>query len=613
MIKARMGVIAVSGFVAASVLALGCGDNKGGGASGDALSRLMDDGDVAEVAPALTTATARMTVPPRFCPNGDCTGSALAFWNLDDCNPFSTQLFDSEITSEITHPAFRAVSAACVASIDGQGVRLADTSDIIYAPDQPDFVFDQGLTVAAWINPDTTRGTQSVFRKRLDSSSSFVLAIDGGKLTFALRLTSGKTVGISTAIKAKRYTHVAATYDGKQALLYVNGAVATSANATGTIAPGAGPVFVGNDASGRELAGIVDDVWLNTLAAPATVVQGLACVHRAPAVALTPAATPAETAGTSVPFDLAITNTNAATCPADVFQAVPNGGYPLTLPFPDPVTVAPGQTVHLTLSVASSKATAVGSYPVVYSVFDQSADQAQATAQAVYLVGTGPVSCDGQPPASPQIIGSLLSPTGSPPGIYTYAATGLTAPTVTVLSNSDGTTQGLQISANPGASTDPNNAWVGFGMGFGRPNCVDASAYTGVQFTIAGDLGTCILKLELVPSENNSYMPPGVCTAGTNQCYGPFSPPVGLGTNVVNFADMAGGAPMPALDPSALNDIGWQLNVPTDGVTAPCVANFTVTDVSFVPVPATPPSGGGAGGAAGFVGHGSVGGAGGTP
>ncbi len=75
-----------------SLLALGCGDNGGGG-SADSLSRLMDDGDVAAVVP--TAAGARpppMTAPPRFCPNGDCTGSPLAFWMLDDCNPPSTQL-----------------------------------------------------------------------------------------------------------------------------------------------------------------------------------------------------------------------------------------------------------------------------------------------------------------------------------------------------------------------------------------------------------------------------------------------------------------------------------------------------------------------------------------
>ena len=45
---------------------------------------------------------------------------------------------------------------------------------------------------------------------------------------------------------------------------------------------------------------------------------------------------------------------------------------------------------------------------------------------------------------------------------------------------------------------------------------------------------------------------------------------------------MTGGMPLPTLNPATLNDISWNLVVPSDGVTAPCVANFTISDVSFV-------------------------------
>ena len=121
-------------------------------------------------------------------------------------------------------------------------------------------------------------------------------------------------------------------------MLYVNGAVAASAKVAGTIAPGAGPILVGNDANGREMTGTVDDIWLNTLAAPAGVIQGLACVRSAPVVALTPGTTPAETAGATVAFDLAITNSDNANCPADTFQVFLESYYfPLRRPtFPEP-------------------------------------------------------------------------------------------------------------------------------------------------------------------------------------------------------------------------------------------------------------------------------------
>jgi hypothetical protein len=574
-----------------ALLGLGCGDN-GGAAPTDSIAQLMDDGDPASVAPGMAGAPPAMTAPPRFCP-GDCSGSPLAFWRLDDCNTFSTQLLDSANTSQITHPAFRAVSAACVASVDNEGIRLAGADDIIYAPDQPDFVFNQGLTVAAWINPDSTRGTQSIFRKRLDGSSSFVLAIDGGHLVFALKLANGRTVVLLAPVKAKRFTHVAATYDGTQASLYVDGAVAASAHAAGTIAPGAGPILVGNDANGRELVGTVDDIWLNTLAAPAAVIQGLTCIPGAPVVAVNPTTSPPVNAGTPVAFDLAITNNDSASCAPETFEVFSETFFPLTAPFPPPVTVAPGQTAHVIINVSTPKMTAAGSYPVTFVVESETTFQIAGAAAATYVVGTGPISCDGSPPFTPQITGSFQSPIG---GLFTFAATGtaLSPPTATTLFNPDGTTQGLQVSASPGTTTDPNNAFVGFGWGFGFPACLDASAFTGVQFTITGDLGTCGLQLTLTPSENNAvqFGPVGVCTAAA--CGGPFSGPVGVGTTVVNFADLTGGSPLATLDATALNAIGWNLTVPTDGVTAPCVASFTVTNVSFVgagtsPLPPPPP------------------------
>ena len=184
-------------------------------------------------------------------------------------------------------------------------MKLAGKDDIVYAPDQPDFIFDQGLTIAAWIKPNSLSGTQSIVRKRFDGNSSFTLAIDDRKLNFVVRLTNGKLVGVAAPIKADRLTHVAATYDGQRAQLYIDGALAAKANGAGKIAPGAGPILIGNDADGRQFKGILDEIWLNNLAAPADVVTGLTCIRKAPVATLSPAMTPPTPPNTPVAFDLA--------------------------------------------------------------------------------------------------------------------------------------------------------------------------------------------------------------------------------------------------------------------------------------------------------------------
>ena len=195
-----------------------------------------------------------------------------------------------------------------------------------------------------------------------------------------------------------------------------------------------------------------------------------------------------------------------------------------------------------------------------------------------------PPVCRGVPPQTPAIFGSPAEPIGTFSfGLFTYAGAGLTPPVVTPsVSPTDGSLQSVAVTADLGATTDPTQAFAGFGFGFGNPSCLDASAFTGVRFTVAGDLGTCQLQLSLTPSENNSVTtgPVGACT-GT-ACFGPFSPPLGVGAQVVHFSDMTGGMPLATLDPATLNDISWNFIVPSDGVTAPCVANFTISDVSFV-------------------------------
>lgn len=205
------------------------------------------------------------------------------------------------------------------------------------------------------------------------------------------------------------------------------------------------------------------------------------------------------------------------------------------------------------------------------------------------LVGTGgspaPILCTGTPLASPIITDDAgvrsAAITGNPLLVYydfTYAAPGLTQPTVTQILAGDGRLLGLHVLATPGTSSDPYNAWLGVGLALN--GCVDASAYAGVRFTIAGDLGTCSLAFVAIPTEKQAVAYGGACTGAS--CWSPPSAPLAVGTSTVYFADLVGGVPDGPIDPSRLQGVQWQLTVPTDGSTAPCSATFNITDVAFV-------------------------------
>jgi endoglucanase len=428
--KICLGLSGLGGWLVAGAL-LGCGAGRPPLAADTqaSWSAFLDDGDASTVSagagvaarPAPVPPSTPVPAPPRTCAGGACAGIPLALWTFDDCNAQSAQLADTATSSPIQHPAFRSLDVACVTGRDNLAVRLAGREEVVYAPDQPDFVFDGGLTVAAWINPDHLAGTQTIVRKRLDGSSAFLLALDDKRLIFVLRLTNGHVVGVSAPVQPGRYTHVTATYDGQQAVLYLDGAPAAHERGAGTIAAGAGPIFIGNDADGRRLTGVIDSVWLNTLAAPADAIGGIACVRQAPIVTLSPAMSLPTPAGTAAAFDLAVTNPSDPLCPVDSYQLF--GSFPppisgdLNIGF---LSVAPGQTAHQIVNVSAAEEQSPGPYPFRYYVLDTAQFALQAFAQATLVV---------TPAAAVTATGCAVTPAPpvAPGGYYTNGNTVCTA------------------------------------------------------------------------------------------------------------------------------------------------------------------------------------------
>ena len=180
-------------------------------------------------------------------------------------------------------------------------------------------------------------------------------------------------------------------------------------------------------------------------------------------------------------------------------------------------------------------------------------------------------------PSTPLITDTFNS-VAAPGVLYHYTAPGLTPAVTEILPSSSGAFGGIHIKAEPGVATDSANQW--FGVGLPLYGCVDATAYRGVQFTISGDLGSCALTFGLVTSVNNSDSFVGSCQASL--CLAASSAPLAVGTTVVLFADMAGGVPESNVNPATLNDLQWQFTLPVGEAEPACVADFTITNVSFV-------------------------------
>ena len=162
---------------------------------------------------------------------------------------------------------------------------------------------------------------------------------------------------------------------------------------------------------------------------------------------------------------------------------------------------------------------------------------------------------------------------------FAYAAPGQKVPTATL--TSDGV--GIQIAG--GFAPPLNGNWEGVGLFFQGTSCIDATAYAGVQFDFAGDLGGCKLAVGTSFSADLSHTDDGVrgaCSGSDSSCYGPFASVVPSTTAVkVPFSAMSGGSPQSTPDQSTIVDVIWQLSAPTGADGGSCAANFTVSNVSF--------------------------------
>jgi hypothetical protein len=185
-----------------------------------------------------------------------------------------------------------------------------------------------------------------------------------------------------------------------------------------------------------------------------------------------------------------------------------------------------------------------------------------------------------------------------------FACAAAVAPNATVTDFSDGTsagrwgtaptalTGGISAYRNTGGTimsgidtTAHNLHMVGAVMGYAGvvvyfDLCTNAARFTGVQFTLAGDLGTCVLELQVQTNSDKLVEPNGMKGTCASGCTNPRKVVTVTGAGpqpiVVHWTDITGGTPVPfgATSNQELVALQWQLTSATS-----CTADITIDDV----------------------------------
>jgi len=153
------------------------------------------------------------------------------------------------------------------------------------------------------------------------------------------------------------------------------------------------------------------------------------------------------------------------------------------------------------------------------------------------------------------------------------------------------------------ALTVSSGSYGDSGIAF-EAGCVDASAFSGLQFSIAvasGSLSGCAYQIQLQTFEQRptSQNPPGGCDINTTSCYSfPYvrsnlpaaSTDPTMPTLVSLPFSMFSASTMPA--PAQIVGLQWQVN----STSGQCTVELRLDDVGFIPAVAPPEPGGSDGG-----------------
>lgn len=112
--------------------------------------------------------------------------------------------------------------------------------------------FTTNFTVEAWVKPDTVVGTDPIVTIYVAAGDAIRLALSGGNVQLS-RTNTTPTTSSTTAtspLPVGEWSHVAATYDGANVRLYVNGVLVRTVASTLVPRSGVGGGYIGRDSAG---------------------------------------------------------------------------------------------------------------------------------------------------------------------------------------------------------------------------------------------------------------------------------------------------------------------------------------------------------------------------
>ena len=168
-------------------------------------------------------------------------------------------------------------SAARATGKYNSGLQFNGTSSLVTVPDSNSLDLTTGMTLEAWVKPDVVGNWETLLFKEQSAGDAYALygSTDTGAPEVQV-FTGGAShaTRAPTPLPINAWTHLAATYDGSNLRLYVNGAQVASTAVTGPIATSSGVLHMGSNSVWNErYTGGMDEVRVYNRALSASEIQ----------------------------------------------------------------------------------------------------------------------------------------------------------------------------------------------------------------------------------------------------------------------------------------------------------------------------------------------------